>query len=201
MLQPLPPGTDRFAIFGLPLRYEIDPADLEKRFRQLSWEVHPDRHAQASPRERRIALERTTALNDAYRTLRDPLRRAAYLLELHGLKIESEGSRESAMAAGREAGQQARPRIVGLPPEFLEEIMELREGLVEARAEGDEAAVQRLVLTVRERKAAAVGSVEEALRDLPERPDPARLAAAGSALARIRYYDRFDAEVEGRRED
>ncbi|HUB10015.1 MAG TPA: Fe-S protein assembly co-chaperone HscB [Myxococcales bacterium] len=186
MLQPLPPGTDRFAIFGLPRRYEIDLADLEKRFRDLSWEVHPDRHAKGTARERRVALERTTALNDAYRTLKDPLKRAAYLLELHGVKIESESGRDSAMAK--------------LPPEFLEEVMELREGLVEARAEGDDAAVQRLVVTVKERRAHAVQAVEAALRELPEHPDQERIAAAGAALARIRYYDRFDEEVQGRQD-
>ncbi|MHB8419799.1 MAG: Fe-S protein assembly co-chaperone HscB [Myxococcales bacterium] len=180
-LQPLPPGTDRFAVLGLPRRYEIDAADLERRFRELSWQVHPDRHAQASPRERRLALERTTALNDAYRTLKDPLRRAAYLLELHGLAVESESGKDSAMAK--------------LPPEFLEEVMELREGLVEARAEGDETAVRRLVLTVRERRGLAVAAAEGALRDLPPEAEPARLEAAAAALARIRYYDRFAEEA------
>ncbi len=179
-------GPDHFAVFGLPRAFEVDPIALEKRFRELSFEHHPDRHARESARERLIALEKTTALNDAYRTLRDPLRRAAHLLALNGLQIESESGRDSAMAK--------------LPPEFLEEIMELREALVEARSEGDETALGRLVATVKERRAQAIAAVTASLRELPASPDPARLAEAGAALARIRYYDRFDQEVEGRSE-
>jgi molecular chaperone HscB len=185
-IQPLPPGTDHFAIFGLPRRFEVDVPGLEKRFRELSFQVHPDRFARKAPRERRIALERSTALNDAYRTLKDPLRRATYLLSLNGLKVESEG-------AGSAMGQ--------LPPEFLEEIMELREGLLEAQAEGDAAASQKLLDKVQDRRGQAIATVDAELRDLPPSPDPARIAAAGAALAKIRYYDRFVAEAEGRRED
>jgi molecular chaperone HscB len=129
-IQPLPPGSDHFAIFGFPRRFEVDLPALEKRFRELSFQVHPDRFARKAPRERRIALERSTALNDAYRTLKDPLRRATYLLSLNGLKVESE-------SGGSAMGQ--------LPPEFLEEIMELREGLMDAQAEGNAEATRKLL--------------------------------------------------------
>ncbi len=188
-IQPLPPGTDHFALFGLPRRFEVELPGLDKRFRELSFQVHPDRFARKAPKERRIALERSTALNDAYRTLKDPLRRATYLLKLNGLQVESESS-SSAMAA--------------LPPEFLEEIMELREGLMEAQAKGDVEAARKLLDTVEDRRGQAIATVDVELRDLPtppEAPDPARLATAGAALARIRYYDRFVAEAEGHHED
>lgn len=188
-IQPLPPGADHFAVFGLPRRFELALPDLEKRFREQSFQVHPDRFARKAPRERRIALERSTALNDAYRTLKDPLRRATYLLGLNGIKVESEQG-GSAMAK--------------LPAEFLEEIMELREGLLEAQGAGDAGAVGKLVARVQERRDRAIAEVDAALADLPvppARPDAARLASAGAALAQIRYYDRFVAEVEGRHED
>jgi molecular chaperone HscB len=188
-IQPLPAGTDHFAIFGLPRRFEVALPDLEKRFRELSFQVHPDRFARKAPKERRIALERSTALNDAYRTLKDPLRRATYLLKLNGLKVESE-SGGSAMGA--------------LPPEFLEEIMELREGLMEAQAAGNSEAARKLLDQVQDRRGQAIATVDAELRTLPEpplAPDPARLATAGAALAKIRYYDRFVAEAEGRHED
>jgi molecular chaperone HscB len=185
-IQPLPPGTDHFAIFGLPRRFEVAVPDLEKRFRELSFQVHPDRFARKAPRERRLALERSTALNDAYRTLKDPLRRATYLLSLNGLKVESE-------SGGSAMGQ--------LPPEFLEEIMELREGLMDAQAEGNEGAKATLLARVQGLRGQAIATVDAELRDLPPQPDPVHIAAAGAALARIRYYDRFVAEAEGRRED
>ena len=76
--------ADHFETLGLPRRFAVDLPDLERRFREQSREVHPDRFATASPPERRAALERSTALNDAYRTLKDPLRRATYFLELRG---------------------------------------------------------------------------------------------------------------------
>jgi molecular chaperone HscB len=185
-IQPLPPGSDHFAIFGFPRRFEVDLPALEKRFRELSFQVHPDRFARKAPRERRIALERSTALNDAYRTLKDPLRRATYLLSLNGLKVESE-------SGGSAMGQ--------LPPEFLEEIMELREGLRDAQAEGNAEATRKLLERVQGMRGQAITTVDAELRELPPSPDPARIAAAGAALARIRYYDRFVAEAEGRHED
>jgi molecular chaperone HscB len=188
-IQPLPPGTDHFAVFGLPRRFEVALPDLEKRFREQSFQIHPDRFARKAPRERRLALERSTALNDAYRTLKDPLRRATYLLALNGLKVESE-------SGGSAMGQ--------LPPEFLETIMELREGLMEAQGDGDAAAVAKLLARVQERRGQAIATVDAELSNLPVppvQPDAARLAAAGAALAQIRYYDRFVAEVEGSHED
>lgn len=188
-IQPLPPGADHFAIFGLPRRFGIALPALEKRFRELSFQVHPDRFARKAPKERRIALERSTALNDAYRTLKNSLLRATYLLKLNGLKVESD-SGGSAMGA--------------LPPEFLEEIMDLREGLMEAQADGDTEAARKLLDRVQDRRGQAIATVDAELRDLPSppaSPDPVRLATAGAALAKIRYYDRFVAEAEGRHED
>jgi molecular chaperone HscB len=116
-IQPVPPGADYFALLGLPPKLEIDPAALEQRFHQLSWKLHPDSFVLAEPREREVALARSSQLNDAYRTLREPVSRAEYLLRQRGLRQEG-ATRQQA------------------PPELLEEVFELNESLDELRAAG-----------------------------------------------------------------
>jgi len=114
-VQPLGGEADYFSFFGLPRRLGLDPAQLEKRFHDLSWKLHPDRFHQASDYERSLSLERTAVLNDAYRTLRDPVARVEYLLRLEGVRKDGE------------VKQQA-------PPDLLEEVFELNEYLEELRA-------------------------------------------------------------------
>src|SRR5712675_2393994 len=123
-IQPLPRGADYFAFFGLPQKLVIDLADLEQRFHSLSWKLHPDRFARASEDERRLSLDLTSQLNDAYRTLRDPVARVEYLLSLSGMRKEGQKKQQA-------------------PPELLEEVFELNESLDElrdARASGGSAA-------------------------------------------------------------
>jgi molecular chaperone HscB len=93
----------------------MDAADLEQRFHGLSWKLHPDNFVKASEYERQLSLERSSQLNDACRTLRDPVARVEYLLALHGVRKEGQ------------AKQQA-------PPELLEEVFELNESLDELRS-------------------------------------------------------------------
>jgi molecular chaperone HscB len=126
-IQPLPAGADYFAFFGLPQKLTMDPAALESQFHKLSWKLHPDNFVRASEFERNLSLERSSELNDAYRTLRDPITRIEYLL-LH-LGLRKEGTTR----------QQA-------PPELLEEVFELNESLDElreARAEGGDTGALR----------------------------------------------------------
>ena len=113
-IQALPAGTDYFAIFDLPQKMGIDAAALEKKFHQLNWKLHPDNFSQASERERALSAEQSAQINDAYRTLRDPVRRVEYLLQRAG--VRKEGTTK----------QQA-------PPELLEEAFELNEALDELR--------------------------------------------------------------------
>jgi len=126
-IQPLLAGADYFAFFGLPQKLTMDPAALEAQFHKLSWKLHPDNFVRAGESERNLSLERSSELNDAYRTLRDPIARIEYLL-LH-LGLRKEGTTR----------QQA-------PPELLEEVFELNESLDElrdARAEGGDTAALR----------------------------------------------------------
>ena len=116
-IQPLTLGTDYFAFFGLPQKLRIDTAELEKRFHQLSWKLHPDNFVRATEKEREISLALSSELNDAYRALREPLSRVEYLLAHSGMR--KEGAHK----------QQA-------PPELLEEVFELNESLDELREAG-----------------------------------------------------------------
>jgi molecular chaperone HscB len=114
-IQPLPRGTDYFALFGLPQKLWLDAAELEKLFHQMSWKLHPDNFVRASEYERELSLERSSQLNDAYRALREPVSRVEYLLAHAGMRKEGA------------AKQQA-------PPELLEEVFELNESLDELRS-------------------------------------------------------------------
>jgi molecular chaperone HscB len=114
-IQPLPREADYFSFLGLPEKLALDPADLDERFLRLSWRLHPDNFVRASPYEQTLALERSSQLNDAYRTLADPVARVEYLLGRYGARKEGE------------TRQQA-------PPELLEEVFELNESLEELRA-------------------------------------------------------------------
>ena len=113
-IQPISGDTDYFAFFGLPQKLAIDPADLEKRFHALSWKLHPDNFVRASEAERELSLERSSQLNDAYRTLLDPTARVEYLLGREGMRREGQQKQQA-------------------PPELLEEVFELNESLDELR--------------------------------------------------------------------
>lgn len=84
-IQPVPPAADLFSILGFPRQLAVDSAELERRYHAASRAVHPDRHQGASPRERDLALAASAAVNRAYRTLRDPVARGRYWLELAGV--------------------------------------------------------------------------------------------------------------------
>lgn len=144
-IQPLSREADYFAFFSLPQSLQIDSAALEQLFHQLSWKLHPDNFVRASEFERNLALERSSELNDAYRTLRDPILRVEYLLLRAG--VRKEGTTK----------QQA-------PPELLEEVFELNEALDELReAKADRGAD---LPELREKLAAAQDNFEEKLEEV-----------------------------------
>lgn len=123
---PLGRQADYFAFLGVPRRLNLDAADLERRFRALSRQFHPDYFYNATPAERRASLERSSYLNDAYRTLKQPISRIAYLLELEGVFKPSERG---------EAGGSTH-----VPPGLLEEVFALNEELADIREERDSGA-------------------------------------------------------------
>ena len=103
---PLPRQADYFGFLGVPRKLNLDAADLERRFRSLSRQFHPDYFYNATPVERRASLERSSCLNDAYRTLRQPGARIEYLLHACNLWAQ-----RHAVIATLAAGQR---RIVAL---------------------------------------------------------------------------------------
>jgi molecular chaperone HscB len=126
-IQP-PPGGDFFQVFSLPRAFQVDLPALEVEFHRLSRKVHPDRFARAGENERQWSLADTALLNDAYRTLKDPLHRTEYLLKFEGAEIGEEH-------AGREPGEarkgQKDPSRV--PADLLEEAFEMNMQLEEMR--------------------------------------------------------------------
>ena len=97
-IQP-PPGGDYFSVFGLEPHLNLDLAALEREFHRLSRKLHPDRFARAQTNEKQWSLADTALLNDAYRTLKDPLRRTEYLLKLQGAEIGASAAASSNAAA------------------------------------------------------------------------------------------------------
>ena len=83
------PQSDYFTVFDLPRRLNLDLAQLERTFYRLSRKFHPDIYAQKSPEEQQWSLDQTSLLNDAYRTLKNPITRTEYLLKLEGVVLEA----------------------------------------------------------------------------------------------------------------
>src|SRR5919106_3288880 len=123
-------SRNHFQLFGLSTRYRVDLDALDVAYRKLQTEVHPDRFASAGDAERRIALQASARVNEAYRTLKDPVQRAQYLLSLNGIDAVGETDTQ-------------------LPLEFLERQLERREEASEALAAEDERALSSLREAVR----------------------------------------------------
>jgi molecular chaperone HscB len=135
-------SQDYFALFGLPMRYRFDAARLDAAYRALQSQVHPDRFAAAGEAERRLALQSSARVNEAYRALKDPVGRAQYLLSLQGIDATSETD-------------------TALPLDFLERQLERREAVDEARVAGDPERLDVLLAEVR----AEIGALEAALAE------------------------------------
>jgi len=123
-IQP-PTGGDYFSVFGLEPRLDLDLPALEHEFHRLSRKLHPDRFARAADNEKEWSLADTALLNDAYRTLKDPIHRTEYLLKLHGAEIGEEHSGKD-----RRKGDEGVSRV---PADLLEEVFDLNMQLEEMR--------------------------------------------------------------------
>ncbi|GAC1346342.1 MAG: Fe-S protein assembly co-chaperone HscB [Myxococcales bacterium] len=170
---------DKFAALGLPRLFDLHPTRLEETFKSLSRKLHPDRFARAPSKERRFSLEQTTLLNDAYRTLKEPVRRAEHLLELRGVRVGEDSK-------------------VEMPPEFLEQAMDDRERLLAAKADGGTPAVEALAAGVRKKRDETMTHIAQALRALEAGEKPPELGKIAQQLSQLRYYARYLDEVEGR---
>jgi molecular chaperone HscB len=127
-----PAAIDHFTFFGLPRRLNLDLGKLEKEFYRLSRKLHPDVYARASARQQQWSLEKSSQLNDAYRALKDPIARTAYLLSLEGVQLEEQS--KAATDRARQTGEEKKQVV---PPELLEEVFELNLQLQELRMSGE----------------------------------------------------------------
>lgn len=177
-VQPPDPKADCFRVLGVARAFDVDLVDLERRYKDATRVLHPDRYARADPQAKRASLERSVQLNEAWRTLKDPVRRAEYLLSLHGVDIGE-------MAGGR-GGPQGDHTTLPVPQVLLIEVLELREALAEAVARKDKREVVALIAKVRARLDSVLGDLGKAFRVSP--PD---LSAGAARLVTVRYYRRF----------
>jgi len=123
-----PAPVDYFTFFGLPYKLNLEAAKLEREFYSLSRHLHPDINAIGSAQEQQWSLEQSSQLNDAYRTLKDPVSRTEYLLRLQGVRLEEQS--KTATEEARRTGQ-AKKQVV--PSDLLEQVFELNMQLEEAR--------------------------------------------------------------------
>jgi molecular chaperone HscB len=163
-------SQDYFALFGLPASYRFDPAELDAAYRKLQTEVHPDRFAAAGDDERRLALQSSSRVNEAYRALRSPLERAHYLLLLRGIDALAETD-------------------TALPTQFLEQQLECREAMAEAVARRDAGALTALQKSVEKAAAELERALAEQL-DLPEIP-----AEAQVTLRKLKFLSKVAADI------
>jgi len=160
---------DPFSILGIPCAFDVDLPVVEKTHRELSRTLHPDRYVGAGASERRGALEKAVEVNEAWRIVRDPIRRAEAMLRLRGVAI----------------GEAAEPAA---DPEFLMEMMEQREALAEARSARDLAGVRRMATLVEARS-------RDAERDMARGFAGDETVSLIGKLAELRFYRRFLDEV------
>ena len=159
-----------FELFGLPERFARDGAAIDARWKELQREAHPDRFAAEGAAAQRVAMQWSVRINEAYRRLKDPLQRAAYLCELRGAPINAQDN-------------------TAMPSKFLIEQMEWREALEEA--EGEEA-LERLDQQLRQ-------SRQEVLRDIERLLDREQDAAAAAGQVRaLMFIERFGQDVQDR---
>ena len=162
---------NHFELFGLAPAYALQPEALEKSYREIQARVHPDRYAHAGDAERRASLQWTTRVNEAYRTLKDPVQRGKHLLELQGVDVAFETNTQ-------------------MPTDFLMQQLELREELEAATGGKDAARLDRLRSGLQSQKRALEAEIGRAI-------DADKDYARAAALVRkLMFLDRLDSEID-----
>jgi len=162
---------NHFELFDLAPGYALDSAALEAAYRGIQARVHPDRFAHASDAERRASMQWTTRVNEAYRTLKSPVQRARYLLELNGVDVAFETN-------------------TSMPTEFLVQQMELREALERAGDAKDAAALDALRGELRAERLVMERALAEAI-------DARRDYAGAAGLVRkLMFLEKLDADID-----
>jgi molecular chaperone HscB len=176
---------DYFEFFLLPRKLTLDVPALEKQFYAMSRKLHPDRFAGKPVAEQEAALAQSSLLNDAYRTLKDPILRTQYLLKLEGVELEEQS--KAATDAARSSGVEKKQVV---PPELLEEVFELNMQLQEMRAAKqlgeDEPELRRDLMTAKDAFDAKMVETQAELEGLWAAWDLAVDVGDGAAKVRAR---------------
>ncbi len=171
MVSGIIPEKNHFSLFGLPVRFALDLAALERAWKVVQGAVHPDRYVSAPESQRLMALQRATQVNDAHDTLKDPIRRASYLCGLYGVAVDPE-------------------RNTTMPSDFLVQQMEWRESLEDAAAARDLEALSQLDQEV----AAAITESELLIEHLLDQ-SPADPVRAADEIRRLMFLSKFSGQL------
>jgi molecular chaperone HscB len=166
-----------FELFGLPVSYDVDLQQLSERYRDLQRTVHPDKFANASDRERRLAVEKAAQINEAFQTLKSPMNRARYMLEIRGVDFDNE-------------------RDTHLDPMFLMEQIELRESLGEVKSASDPmSALAKSMDDIRKRHKAMISELIDILKD------ESKTDEGKQVVQKLQFLDKLQQEAEAIEEE
>lgn len=160
---------NHFELFHLPPQFALDMSAVDAAYREVQSRVHPDKFVNASDAEKRVAMQWATRANEAYQTLKNPLKRAAYLCELHGVDLQTESN-------------------TAMPMAFLMQQIESREALEDARRQKDIAALEVLASQLRQQRAAALTQIRAVL-------DSGDYHQAAQDVRRLMFLEKFGEEV------
>lgn len=162
--------ADHFALFGLNRAFRLDLSDLDSRYRDIQAQVHPDRFVNAGDAERRLSMQWATHANEAYQTLKKPLERAKYLLQLDGHDIQAENN-------------------TAMPTDFLMEQMEWREAVMEARTGGDHHELEHLHNRLR-------GDISARYEELGDLLEQGEVVLATDRVRRLMFLEKLLYEID-----
>jgi molecular chaperone HscB len=164
--------SDDFALFGLPRRFAQERSAIDARWKELQREAHPDKFAAQGTAAQRVAMQWSVRINEAYQRLRDPMRRAAYLCELHGAPIQAEDN-------------------TAMPAAFLMQQMQWRESLDDAQTAAELDALDDGVQQAQRQALAHCGQLIDQQRDY---------AGAARQVRALMFIARFADDIERRRD-
>jgi len=161
---------NHFELFQLPARFDVNLDALDAAYREVQGRVHPDRFVNATDAEKRVAMQWATRANEAYQTLKNPQKRAQYLIELNGVDLQTESN-------------------TAMPMAFLMQQMEWREALGDARAAKDVSALDELDAQVR-------GERKSMLAQVGAQIDGGEFQKAAEGVRALMFLDKFGDEVQ-----
>ena len=168
---------NHFELLNLPTQYAINLQTLDQNYRRLQGEVHPDRFAAAPAADRMRSMQLATQANEAYRTLKNPTARARYLLQINGIDTHEESN-------------------TAMPADFLMLQMEWRESIEEAVADGDVAALEKLLKKTQQEARELQMQLHAMLdADLPAEADSEAYRQAAEAVRKLSFIDKVRDEI------